>query len=206
MLSCRKISRNIYLLLAQLSCNCLLRLLFERVLRAMSTGKNKTKKLYFSYLFAAQSTSCKEQHEQNEPEKMSSHQQADDCATSPCCATTPNCAPTPSCATTPSHIADAPDEPPRLCSTLSTNQNQVSDDDPSLPMPTSDLDKQARQARGPFQPHLGSYAQTETNNRKRNFCAHWFGSAGLNTVQQKMQPFAFVVGRFRRGVVYPKHI
>ncbi|XP_040068966.2 uncharacterized protein LOC115320861 [Ixodes scapularis] len=30
-------------------------------------------------------------------------------------------------------------------------------------------------------------------------------SAGLNTVQQKMQPFAFVVGRFRRAVV-PKHI
>ncbi|XP_042143584.1 uncharacterized protein LOC121833932, partial [Ixodes scapularis] len=41
----------------------------------------------------------------------------------------------------------APDEHPRFCSTFSANQNQLSDDDPSLPMPTSDLDKQASNRR-----------------------------------------------------------
>ncbi|XP_040068957.2 zinc finger MYM-type protein 1-like isoform X1 [Ixodes scapularis] len=155
----------------------------------------------------AQSTSCKEQHEQNEPEKMPSHQQADDCATSPCCATMPNCVPTPSCATTPSHIADAPDEPPRFCSTLSTNQNQMSDDNPSLPMPTNDLDKQARQARGPFQPHLGSYAQTETNNRKRSFCEHWFAKfSWLEYSPAKDAAFCFCGRAFPPGSGTKAHL
>ncbi|CAN7988168.1 unnamed protein product, partial [Ixodes hexagonus] len=85
----------------------------------------------------AQLTRSGELHEPSAQKKLFWQQQADDSATR-----------------SSDTGGNSPDELQGPFSTPSSNQKDVSDDDPSREMPTNDIDKQARQARGPFQPHL----------------------------------------------------